>query len=58
MVTNMVLNNLLVSLVYELLRKYFLCDEHNICILLLLHVGTMHIFTLIKSYYINIDKVG
>jgi hypothetical protein len=27
MVTNMVLNNLLVSLVFVLLGKYFLCDE-------------------------------
>ena len=56
MVTNMVLNNLLVSLVYELLRKYFYVMKHNICILMFMHVGTTHIFTLIKSYYINIDR--
>jgi hypothetical protein len=32
--------------------------KHNICILLLMHVGMTHIFTLIKSYYINIDRGG
>jgi hypothetical protein len=58
MVTNMVLNNLLVSLVYELLPKYFYMMKHNLCILFLIHVGTVHIFILIKSYYINIDRGG
>jgi hypothetical protein len=55
MVTNMVLNNLLVSLAYELLRKYFYVMKYNTCILLLMHVGTTHIFTLIKFYYTDID---
>ena len=58
MATNMILNNLLVTLVYELLRKYFYVMKHNICILLVMHVGTTHIFTLIKSYYTNIDRWG
>jgi hypothetical protein len=35
MVTNIVLSNLLVSLAYELLRKYFYVMKYNICILLL-----------------------
>ena len=54
----MVLNNLLVSLVYELLRKYFYVMKYNICILLLMHVGTTLIFNLIKSCNINIDRGG
>jgi hypothetical protein len=49
MLTKMVLNNLVVSLVYDLLIKKFYVMKHNICILLLMHVGTAHIFTLIKS---------
>jgi hypothetical protein len=59
MVTNMVLNNLLVSLVIEFLGKYFFyVMKHNICILLFMHVGTTRIFTFIKSYYANIDRGG
>jgi hypothetical protein len=38
-------------------KKIFLCDENNLCILLLMHVGTTRIFTLIKSHY-NIDRGG
>ena len=58
MVTNMVLNNLLVSLVYELLGKYFLYDETKHTYLLLIHAGTTCMFTLIKSYIINMDIGG
>jgi hypothetical protein len=49
----MVLNNLLVSLVYELLRKYFFCDESK------------HMYFIAHAYwpdtyicYINIDGGG
>jgi hypothetical protein len=45
---------LLASLVYELLSVM----KYNICILLRMHVGTTHIFTSIKFYYINIDRGG
>jgi lysylphosphatidylglycerol synthetase-like protein (DUF2156 family) len=58
MFTNMVLNNLLVSLIYKLLKNSFYVMKQNICILLLIHVGTTCVFTLIKYYYINIDRGG
>jgi hypothetical protein len=48
-VTNMVLNNLLVSLVYELLRKYFLYDETYHIYLSLMYANTTLMLTLIKS---------
>jgi hypothetical protein len=56
MVMNMVLSNLLVSLVYELFKKYFLCDETQDVYFIAHLVGTMHIFTVTTSYYINIDR--